>query len=302
MALISSFALRCMVASWLVSKGVATQVKMHGKGEPLQLSGNEDAAAGASRFSDATYDAIAASGNATQMDQFVLDVIAHFNMRVIDDGHLEGMLKFYDGRCDVQSYSALIEELDRGLRANKCFQPFLEPTNKSVSNSLFQIGSLLSARSHRTLPLPTWKWRSALSKLSLVQTGNSREGKAQVTDSQTGPLDMLRASVKSMSSYFASIRTYLAHRSAMRKVNSATLSEAGYVQVLATSDKEAMEAFVRRVLEHEGLKVTNEGDLQGMLKFYNGECDSQSYDNLVKELRAAPHKNSACGAPWLTKV
>jgi len=81
----------------------------------------------------------------------------------------------------------------------------------------------------------------------------------------------------------------------------AKLSSAGYKLVAASGSRVQMYNFVKRVLAQENLVVENEGDLQGMLPYYSGECRVQSYHALVKELRAAT-EDTHCRSAWITSA
>lgn len=81
----------------------------------------------------------------------------------------------------------------------------------------------------------------------------------------------------------------------------ATLNSAGYKLVAASKSRVQMYSFVKRVLAQEDLVVINEGDLQGLLPYYDGECKIQSYNALVKELRAAT-EDTHCRAAWITSA
>lgn len=83
----------------------------------------------------------------------------------------------------------------------------------------------------------------------------------------------------------------------------AALSEAGYRAVAACGDKSQMALFAHRLLEREGLHVTDEGAFQGMLRYYNGECETQSYSAMLAEMHGVLRRPESCfGGPWLEKV
>lgn len=63
------------------------------------------------------------------------------------------------------------------------------------------------------------------------------------------------------------------------------LSEGGYRIVAGFRDAEAMKAFIRRVVEMDGGNVYNDGDLEGLVPFYDGEAATQSFERLRWELQ-----------------
>lgn len=75
----------------------------------------------------------------------------------------------------------------------------------------------------------------------------------------------------------------------------ADLSEQGYAAVATLKDNTQMEKFVRRVAERMNLAITNEGGLEGMVPYYSGEASTQSFGQMVAEMK----KNSQSSPRWL---
>lgn len=82
---------------------------------------------------------------------------------------------------------------------------------------------------------------------------------------------------------------------------SAALSEDGFQAVAALGHRELMRAYVRRVAKEEGLRITNEGALSGVLPYYTGECAKQSYSAIVRELHRGTEK-AKCKDAWVEEV
>merc|ERR1712222_288167 len=80
----------------------------------------------------------------------------------------------------------------------------------------------------------------------------------------------------------------------------AALSEAGYQSVAALHDGSQMRDYVRRVADSLELDIIDQGHLSGMVMYYSGECASQSFAALVKDLHRGltSHK---CQAQWLAE-
>merc|ERR1719433_1274818 len=76
---------------------------------------------------------------------------------------------------------------------------------------------------------------------------------------------------------------------------SADLSEEGYRKTLAAEDPNALKKFVKLAAEREGLRIISEPHLDGMLPFYDGSCDTQSYEKLVRELHRGAEMPDVCG-------
>jgi len=83
--------------------------------------------------------------------------------------------------------------------------------------------------------------------------------------------------------------------------SSAALSEDGYSAVAAMGNRELMRAYVRRVAKDEGLRITNEGALSGALAYYSGECSTQSYAALLRELYRGT-ETAKCKQAWVQQV
>lgn len=66
--------------------------------------------------------------------------------------------------------------------------------------------------------------------------------------------------------------------------SSASLDEAGYQAVAALRDSRAMWFFIRRVVESNNAEVLDEGMFNGLVPYYSGERDVQSFDRLNEEL------------------
>merc|ERR1740127_315104 len=73
----------------------------------------------------------------------------------------------------------------------------------------------------------------------------------------------------------------------------------GYVQVAAMKSDNQMKAFVRRVCSDMGVKIVDEGGFTGMVIFYSGTDNFQSYDRLREEIRSAANAPHAW-AQWAT--
>merc|ERR1719375_1883495 len=74
--------------------------------------------------------------------------------------------------------------------------------------------------------------------------------------------------------------------------NTAALDPVGYVQVAAMKNDDEMRNFARRVCEQQGIKVLDADGLTGMVRYYSGTDNFQSFDRLEEEVRSAanaPH-------------
>lgn len=76
---------------------------------------------------------------------------------------------------------------------------------------------------------------------------------------------------------------------------SVNLDEQGYKEVAETKDPQQMEFFVRRIASQMGLRVREQGGLQGIIPFYDGENSVQTFEALHAELERVSDENG-----WVT--
>lgn len=63
------------------------------------------------------------------------------------------------------------------------------------------------------------------------------------------------------------------------------LNEKGYQALAQIKDKTQMRIFVRRLVHDLGLELRDEGGLEGLLPYYNGQAAVQSFSKLAAELK-----------------
>eukprot|EP00747_Dinoflagellata_sp_TGD_P089121 gnl/TRDRNA2_/TRDRNA2_164219_c0_seq2.p1 gnl/TRDRNA2_/TRDRNA2_164219_c0~~gnl/TRDRNA2_/TRDRNA2_164219_c0_seq2.p1 ORF type:complete len:482 (-),score=91.22 gnl/TRDRNA2_/TRDRNA2_164219_c0_seq2:352-1623(-) len=76
---------------------------------------------------------------------------------------------------------------------------------------------------------------------------------------------------------------------------SAPLDEQGYAAVAAIRSNHEMGLFVRRLAKHLGLRVTDDGGLNGVVPYYSGEVQTQHFDALTQEILQAAQQRSWIG-------
>jgi hypothetical protein len=67
----------------------------------------------------------------------------------------------------------------------------------------------------------------------------------------------------------------------------AALNEDGYASIASQRSNRKMERFVRRIATDLGLVITDEGGLKGLVPYYSGQTDTQSFSALQLELLTA---------------
>jgi len=79
------------------------------------------------------------------------------------------------------------------------------------------------------------------------------------------------------------------------------LTDEGYSTILEQGRKYDMEAFAQRLLKKKGLRLVDEDTFHEVLRYYNGECATQSFQYLQAELKRGCQR-SKCRSPWLQRA
>jgi hypothetical protein len=78
----------------------------------------------------------------------------------------------------------------------------------------------------------------------------------------------------------------------------ARLSEAGYAQIARLRNDGQMKTFIRRVIKDMGLLALEDGPVNGLVPYYSGSKQTQSYQKLTRELQ----KISTGPCSWLAPL
>jgi hypothetical protein len=257
---------------------------------------NAEDAAESAALSEDGYSAVAALGNRELMRAYVRRVAKDEGLRITNEGSLSGALAYYTGECSTQSYAALVRELWRGSETAKCKQAWVQPIKAS---SLLQTSShphkshvAASSSTDQVEPDMTWRWAEDLEDSLGVLQAELMTLKTAVLENEERELMELKTKEEESRES--------AHES-KHVEQKIPLNQEGYEQLAAKGNTTDMALFVRLVAEHEGFKVTNVKPLEGMSRYYSGECATQSFQALKNELhRVAGRSNSRCGGgPWL---
>jgi len=83
---------------------------------------------------DDGYDVVAAMEADTEMEVFVRRLIKAMNLRIIDMGGLHGVVPYYSGTHETQSFANLLRDLKRGLKSHEHgkYGPWLARKSKKV--------------------------------------------------------------------------------------------------------------------------------------------------------------------------
>jgi hypothetical protein len=80
--------------------------------------------------------------------------------------------------------------------------------------------------------------------------------------------------------------------------DTAQLGFVGYVQVAAMRNDMEMKKFSRRVCKDMGVQIVDDGGFEGMVKYYSGTNNFQSYERLQSEIKSAANAPNAW-AKWI---
>lgn len=220
-------------------------------------------------LSERGYAALAATKSQEEMMVFVHRVLKKEGLFVTSERHLQEMVSYYSGQCATQSYAALIAELRRGTESR---------TGDCGSSWVAEATGLNAARSFLQQVDPYRRdWLSWLFRRSVAD--NAATDPTTTSEPLVVGADALHVGMV------------------------ASLDDRGYLAVASTRSRKEMAMFVHRVLQQQRLRVKIEGALQGMLPYYSGECDIQSFSALVNELHRGASRPASCfGGPWLEKV
>lgn len=92
-------------------------------------------------------------------------------------------------------------------------------------------------------------------------------------------------------------KTSLAALSEIREADRQSLDEEGYSQVASTVSNRMMERFIERAISDLNLEVVDTGGLKGLVPYYSGQKDIQTFEALQEELLNTAEQPDS----WLTK-
>jgi len=225
-------------------------------------------------LSEEGYQSVAALKSTEEMEVFVRRVIEGEGLVVTGEHHLQGMVPFYSGHCATQSLDLLVQEVHHGQeRKNKCKPAWVaSAAGDSQQESFLQTKKQLP-------PRPSFfAWLFGLG------SEPSAAGEAPQAEEAAAPAQ--------------AVDSFASHAGMF-----ASLDNRGYMAVAASRSKAEMAMFVHRLLKEMKVRVKDEGGLQAILPYYDGECDVQSFGNLQAELdRGLARPDDCMGGPWLERM
>jgi len=79
----------------------------------------------------------------------------------------------------------------------------------------------------------------------------------------------------------------------------AAMDERGYKAIANLKNNVEMEAFIRRACRYMGFSIRDESSLQGIVPYYSGVKDVQSFENLLLELERNAHDDASDHEKWI---
>jgi len=261
----------------------AAEAKAVKANDPVSLA--EEAAKEKAAMTKASHMAISATGyqyfvqsnSKAAARQYLQRVAAFEGLRVIDNHTFDEMVRYYDGDCGWGTYESFVAELHDGAERGLCAEPWTERLPEKTGKA-----TILDRWSGLAERLPTWRF--------MMRAAKEQNQKAKAEASGHVLPDTLATFVGHVSKVL----------SGGRLGETASLDEAGYAAVAQAESEEDMTSFIHRAAWKMGLKISNMPTFQAMVAFYDGECDMQSYEVLVQELKRGHSRSNACGGPWLT--
>jgi hypothetical protein len=243
-----------------------------------------------SALNEQGYKTVLATNISGVVEIFAKRAVKEAGLSVKDTRSFRKMLRYYNGDCGTGSFAALRAEIHSGATGGACSSAWARssPYRSIAEKDDDRIAEEWVGMADR---IPTWRWRrvgvTASSFLQVDATSAymaASQGKAGAT-----------GFFESLLGRKATEETTLGSR--------AKLSAEGYNEVAATQNATEMATFVRRAAAEEGLRVSDEDSLRYLIRFYDGECDTQSYPVLLQELRrGGTSLRTSCGGAWLVPL
>lgn len=239
------------------------------------------------------YVQVAAMKNDAEMKKFVRRVCTDMGVKIINEGGFSGMVKFYSGSDNFQSYDKLRSEIRSAANAPHTWAEWSKTPQKAavatpITSSKSKGFSLLAVRASEGFckSHPCRMQLLELESTPSVLSHSKIEPPSQLTSksaTQTG----------SSSSMGTSTRTSTSSGLGKR----ASLDQAGYAQVAAVKDDQEMKEFVQRVIEKYDCRVENMGGMMGIVPWFSGTTSTQNIQALEDTLLFAVLTRSK---PWLS--
>lgn len=240
------------------------------------------------------YVQVAAIKSDEEMEKFGRRTCKDMGVKIVDDGGFTGMIKYYSGTDNFQSFERLQAEVKSAANAphswaqwDKSQSDTPSKPSKSSGNSLLALGagsgfSLLALRGERGFckDFPcraTFRSSSSSLEPSLLQHASNN------VDS-----DVELSEVKPKQEEHE-------HNGLGKR---ATLDQAGYKQVADLKSDVEMTAFIHRVIEKYDFKVEEEAGLAGIVPWFSGATTVQDMEQLENTVLYAVLTSSK--KPWIT--
>lgn len=214
------------------------------------------------QYNEEGYQSVAAQRDHFLMNQYVRGVVSLLGGAVVDDAGLEGMISYYSGEKATQTFQNLVNEL-------------------------------------RVIMSSPDGWVVNMAQTSMSQSGNGAMaggGNSKTNGFRRGPAQAAR----NRTDHFLDCPTNETADAHNKTAWALPLNETGYQALVNLKEHHdcAMMHYIRRLINKIGCKVIDESGLRGMIPFYSGGKNKQSFNDLMNELRGSCTTSSR----WLSPV
>jgi hypothetical protein len=236
------------------------------------------------------YVQVAAMKSDDQMKKFVARVCHDMGVKIVDEGGFTGMVKYYSGHDNFQSFDRLRSEIKSAANAPHSWAQWVRaPANTAASSpssrtkgfSLLAVRTQLGFCSGYPCRVP--------GHLQLLQTPSSPQATSLSSSSSNSKQSSREVAAAHSSPKESGSRHGIG--------KDASLDQAGYVQVSALQDDDEMKEFIMRMVEKYDCKVVEIGGLMGIVPWFSGTTSTQDIQKLEDTLLFAVLTRSK---PWLS--
>jgi hypothetical protein len=206
------------------------------------------------------YVKIAAMKDDSQMQSFARRTCDKLGINIINKDGFAGMVRYYSGTDNFQSFDKLQNEIKSAAKAPNSWASPKEGVQKDKHEDLHEHDKEKNSK-------------ASLSESAEVHTVEQPVAQPayQPPAQASGPADP-----------------------ASLIGDSADLNFQGYVRVASSRNGDAMKKFARRIVQKLRLTITNEGGFEGMMRFFIGPQNFQSYEKLESDIKKAGQEKLWC--------
>lgn len=236
-------------------------------------------------LSEKGYQEVTKTESSFEMEKFARRLVEAMGIKVSDEVLFRRMIPEYSGQRGQQSLFALKRDILKALRPggwateDTSVGVDVLGTPSGASAPLNESGYDLVFRLHNSSEMEAYA-RRAVDSLNLLIV-NAAPLRRLATAFSTGGAEENRSLAELRLEILKTVRS---SEPWAVSGEDALLTEGGYRAVSATKSDEELAAFVRRVIWHEGCRVTNQDGLSNLVRRFADGSGPQSFDALEKEV------------------